>query len=279
MQHRTYVILALVGLVFLSACSGSGRLRYDTPQEAYERGMALYEDGKFDRAAEYFRGVFDFGRTNEWAADAQYYLANAYYENDEYILAASEYGRFTEIYRSDPRVEEAQYMRAMAYYEMSPPYPLDQTDTKRALDEFILFVTRYPSSDLVEEANVRVLELRNKLARKQYEAAGLYERRELYEAAAITYENVFDRYPDTPWADDALVGAIRNYIAFSNQSIVQRQPERLQMAIDDYERLIQIFPDSPLLKEAEQLYIEAEAQLRALEPETEAVTVNGGTRQ
>ena len=271
MNKRSYTVFALVaGLLILAGCGSSGRLRYDSPREAYEKGMALYEEGKYDRAAEYFRGVFDFGRTNEYAADAQFFLAKAYYEDDSYILAASEFERFRELYRQDPRAEEAAFQRALAFYQLSPQFSLDQTETKRALDEFILFANRYPSSDLVPEANAYVLELRNKLARKHYEAAGLYERRELFEAAAITYETVFDRYPDTPWADDALVGAMRNYIAFSEQSVQQRQAERLQKAVDNYDRLIQIFPDSPLLKDAEALYTVAQARLQDLDGATAA---------
>ena len=43
-----------------------------------------------------------------------------------------------------------------------------------------------------------------KLARKEFAGAELYERRELYEAAALSYVRVFDQYPDTRWADDAL---------------------------------------------------------------------------
>lgn len=279
MTIRTYLTLALVlGVILMAGCGGSGRLRYESPSEAYEKGMELYEQGKYDRAIEYLRGVFDFGRTNEWASDAQYYLAQAYYENEEYIIAASEFSRFAEIYRSDPRAAEANYMQAMSYYQLSPQYELDQTDTRRALNEFLLFVERHPNSPFVEEANARILELRNKLAHKLYESAGLYERRELHEAAAYYYEQVFDRYPDTPWADDALVGAMRNYIAFANQSIQQRQPERLRKAIDNYDRLIQIFPDSPLLKAAEQLYDEAVELLRTVDPAAEptADTTIGG---
>ncbi|ARA93043.1 outer membrane protein assembly factor BamD [Rhodothermaceae bacterium RA] len=273
MTLRAYLILALVpAMLLMSGCGGSGRLRYESPSEAYEKGMAFYERGKYDRAIEYLRGVFDFGRTNEWAGDAQYYLAQAYYRNGDYIIAASEFSRFAEIYRSDPRAPEAHYMQAMSYYQLSPQFELDQTETRRALNEFLLFIERYPNNPLVPEANARILELRNKLAHKMYASAGLYERRELHEAAAFYYERVFDQYPDTPWADDALVGAMRNYIAFARQSVQQRQPERLRKAIDNYDRLIQIFPDSPLLKTAEQLYEEAADLLRMVEPPAEPST-------
>lgn len=250
--------------VFVAGCSGSGRLRYESPQEAFDRGKQLYDAERYDRAIDYFRGVFDFGRTTEQAADAQLYLGKAYYADGQYILAANEYTRFIEIYRTDPRVEEAEFERAMAYYRQSPKYELDQTPTEQAITYFQLFLDRYPNSERKDEAEGRIRELREKLAHKEYAAAELYERREIYEAAALSYERVFDLYPDTQWADDALLGAIRTYILFADQSIISRQEERLQAAVDNYERLTQLFQDSPLIASAERLYERAVGRIQDL---------------
>ena len=265
MRFRLYRSVAVLLLgVWLTGCAGGGRLRYDTPKEAFEKGLERYEAGKYPRAIEFFQGTFDFGRTHEWAADAQLFLARSYRGNREFLLAANEYTRFMEIYRSDPRVPDAEYERSLTYYARSPAYELDQTDTERAITQFQLFITRYPNHELVADAETKIVELREKLARKRYETAGLYERRKLYSAAALSFESVFDDYPETSWADDALVGALRTYINYSDQSIVARQQERLQKAIDNYERLIQIFRDSPRLKEAEALYEKARSKMQAL---------------
>ena len=226
--------------------------------------MEYYEQEKYSRAAEYFQGVFDFGRTSEQAADAQLHLARSYYNSRQYILAANEYTRFTDIYRNDPRSEEAEYERAMSYYEQSPSYELDQTPTEQAITYFQLFLDRYPSSDLVNDAEERIRELREKLAHKEYAAAELYERREIYEAAALSFERVFDLYPDTRWADDALLGAIRTYIQYADQSVASRQEERLQAAVDHYQRLVQLFQDSPVLEDAEDFYQTASARLEQM---------------
>ncbi len=265
MHLRNVITTLLLGGALLGAgCSGSGQARYDSPDDAFQKGMSFYERGKYQRAIEFFQGVFDFGRVSEQAADAQLYLARSYFEDKQYILAASEFTRFMELYRSDPRIEQAEYERAMSYYHLSPAYQMDQTETERAISYFQLFLDRHPNGEYADEAASRVTELREKLARKQYATGGLYEQRELYEAAAIAYESTFDKYPDTSWADDALVGAIRAYIAFAEQSITERQAERLQEAIDNYQRLVQIFPDSPLLKEAESLYERAAAMQQQL---------------
>jgi outer membrane protein assembly factor BamD len=262
---RTLFPAALFVLIFVfAACGTSGRIRYDTPQEAFGKGRALFEQRKYTEAIPYFQGVFSFGRTHQWAADAQLYLARAYAANDEHLLAANEYDRFTRIYRADPRIPLAHYEWALTYYALSPTPELDQTNTKRAIEEFQLFIERYPEDTLAVNAQQRITELRSKLAKKQLETARLYERRELFEASALSYETVFDLYPDTPYAQQALVGAMRTYIAFSDQSIQSRQPDRLNEAIKNYDRLTQIFGDSPYLKEAEGLYEQARSRLDAI---------------
>lgn len=258
-------LVVLLAALLGAGCGSSSRLRYETAQEAFERGRALYERGKYERAAEYFQAVFNFGRSNEWADDAQLYLARAYRANKDYILATNEYTRFLEIYRTDERAEEAEYERALTYYARSPRYELDQTDTRRAVEYLQLFISRYPESPHVAEVERLRTELIEKMARKQYEAAKLYERRELFEAAALTYRGVFEQYPETAYADDALLGAIGAFIAFADQSVSGRQAERLRLAIATYEQLVQLFPQSPLLKEAEALYEQAQARLRGLE--------------
>lgn len=278
MHLRSYItVAALAAVVFLAGCSGSGRLRFDTPQEAFERGQALYERGNYDRAVEALQAVFSFGRTHEWADDAQLYLARAHFGNKEYILAANEYSRFSEIYRTDPRREEAEYERALAYYELSPGYQLDQSNTEQAIQQFQLFVQSFPQSSYAPEAEERIRELRGKLAHKQFSAAELYARRELYEAAALSFESVFDRYPDTAWADDALLGAIRSWIAFAEQSIQARQVERLQEAVENYERMVQVFPESPHLSEARDLYGQAQARIEELTEPTSSLADQGGS--
>lgn len=253
MRFRVILPALLTVIMLLAGCAGSGRVRYDSAQDAFDKGKAAYERGNYQRAIEYFQGVFNYGRTGQIAADAQLFLARSYVGNGEYILAANEFSRFTEIYRNDPRRADAEFERAMAYYKLSPAFELDQSDTERAINTFMLFISRFPNAPQVPEAQKYIEELTDKMAHKQYAAAELYERRELYEAAAITFEGVFDKYPGTQWADDALLGALRSYLLFSEQSVEQKVPERLQKAVDNYRRMTQIFPDSPLMGTARQL--------------------------
>lgn len=264
MTPRFSLALVLAAIVFVVGCSGSSQIRHNSAEEAFQNGVELYEAGRYERAIRYFRAVFSYGRSNEWAPDAQLYLARAYRDDGQYALAATEYNRFMQLYRTDERVPEAEFERAMSLYARSPSYQLDQTYTRRAVDAFTLFIDRYPNHELIPEAEEKVRELQEKLARKKYEAAELYERREMWEAAALTYEGVFDEYPQTSWADNALLGAIRTYVEYADRSIQARQRERYQQAIENYQLLTQAFPESPLLKRAEALYERAQARLEAV---------------
>jgi len=231
---RLSVLASVLGLVLffgLVGCSSSKRVAHNSPKQAYKKGMKQFEKENYDKALRYFRGVLSYGRGNKWG------------------------------YRNDPMVPRAEYERARAYYARSPDYQLTQTDTRKAIELFQLFVDRYPDHKLVPKAQKKIDELRAKLAHKKYGAAKLYERRDMWRAATQTYEAVFDQYPDTPWADNALLGALRSYIRYADRSVRQKQAERYQQAIVKHDRLAQLFPESPLLKQAHSLRNEAQRKL------------------
>ena len=251
--------------VLLAGCSGTQRVAHTSAEEAYQKGMELFEDEEYEDAAKYFRGVFEYGRGNEWAPDAQFQLGRAQEERGRHLLAATEYNRFTQLYRTHSLRPNAEYRRALMYYNESPNYKLDQTDTERAISNFELYIQRYPNHENTDSAEAKIAELRNKLARKQFEAGELYERRRMYRAAAYTYEEVFDLYPDTDYADQALMAAVRTYVSYADMSVEQRQAERLEAAVENYNRLVQVFPDSPHLKAAERHYERAQERLERIQ--------------
>lgn len=264
------IVAVLTALLVLSACSGNQRLRYSSAQEAYEKGMSEYRSEDYQTAVRFFRGVFQYGRGNEYAEDAQFKIAEAYEKQSRYQLAAAEYQRFAKLYRSSQRVPIAEFRRAKMFYLASPMYQLDQSDSRKAVELYQLFIERYPQHELVATAQDDIAELRDKLAHKKYEAAELYQRRKMYEAAAKTHESLFDKYPETDWADDALFGAVRSYVDYADNSIRNKQAERYQKAVDNYQRLTQLFPESPRTKQAQSLFDRARSALDRLREEKEA---------
>ncbi|MFB6231243.1 MAG: outer membrane protein assembly factor BamD [Salinibacter sp.] len=272
------LLFAFVGAV--GGCSGSERLTYDGPKEAYTKGISQFEEGDYKLAVRFFRGVLEYGRGNKWAANAQYKLAMAQRKRGKHLVAASEFKRFTEIYRNSAKVAEAQFERANSYYLRSPMYRLDQSDSRQAISLFQLFIDQHPNHRLVPEAEKKIDELRAKLAHKKYAAAQLYEQREMWQAATEVYVDAFNKYPDTKWADEVLLGAVRSYVQYADRSIQKKQAERYRKAIKYYNRLTQLFPESKLLSRAEELYSEAQRKLERVQAQEDEQSLarDGGSR-
>jgi outer membrane protein assembly factor BamD len=256
------LILVAMGLPALAGCGGASPTTAASAEEAFARGTAAMQARRHDRAAEHFRVALDFGRATPVARDAQLGLAQAFLADEQYLLAGQEFTRFIEFYGDDPRVEEAEFQRAMAYFRLSPHYELDQTDTERAIEYIRSYLARYPESPRAGQAATMMDELREKLARKRFESARLYERRDLFEAAVLTYRSVLEDFPASPWADDAMVGALRAQTRYAEESIPSRQSERFGEALALYGRIVEVFPQSPLLAEAQSYRDRAEAGRR-----------------
>jgi outer membrane protein assembly factor BamD len=262
-----YFSIALLSLIVLTgACRNKDLIRPGDPLNvAYDKSLALYQEGKYGDAAYGFDIVTRMGRGTNYSKDAQFYLAESYYEDKQYILAASEYQRFISYYPRDEKREEVEYKLAMCYYQQSPRYRLDQSPTRRAIELFQLFNTKYPDSELVIESADRIDELRNKLARKAYEAGEFYLRTNRYKASSIYFDQVIDQYPESNWAERSLIKQIETYIIYADNSIPARQAERYNKAIENYEKFLQLFPLSEQRASAESLYLEAVDKLADVE--------------
>ncbi|HEX04061.1 MAG TPA: outer membrane protein assembly factor BamD [Bacteroidetes bacterium] len=134
---------------------------------------------------------------------AQYLLAESHFEMDEYIISASEYEKLISQYPRSPLVEEGEYKLGLSFYELSPKYQKEQVYTDKAVEMFQLFIEDFPNSMLVSEAEERILELRTKLAKKEFQAGRLYHRMGEYKAARLYYQSVLDNYYDSEFAEES----------------------------------------------------------------------------
>jgi outer membrane protein assembly factor BamD len=260
---RTLLFLSVIALV-LSSCRSQDLIRPgDSIEVAYEKAMNQFENENWSDAARAFETVVSIGRGTDIGQDAQYYLAESYFNGRRFLIAASEYERYAQFYPNSQRRETVDFKKAESYYRLSPRHRLDQTYTKMAIENFRLFNSRYPNSDLVSQSSEYITELREKLARKEFNAAEFYMRTNRYNAAAVYYDIVIDEYPETRWAEQSLVGQMRAYILYAENSIQARQAERFEKALESYSTYLQLFPRGENRSEVENLYDRAQSGLRA----------------
>ncbi len=253
MRKALFYIIILAA--FSAACSSKTTIRPgDSLEVAFEKSMMVFEQGNYTQAARNFELVLSIGRGTDIARQAQFLLAESYFNSRQFVLSAAEYRRYyTNFPRSDRRMD-AEFREALSYYRLSPRFKLDQQDTYRAIERFQLFIQRYPDTELASEAREYIAEMREKLAQKEFHAAELYLRLNRYRAAALYYDIVIDRFPETSWAEKALMRQILAYTLFAENSVEERQQERFEKAVASYQKYLQLFPRGQNRELAEEHY-------------------------
>jgi outer membrane protein assembly factor BamD len=200
-----YLVLA----VFLTACSSSVDTSQFNAEQYYNYAKELYESEDYELAIMQFQNIilqFPGSQVND---DAQFYLGMTYHNREQYLLAAYEFSKLIRNIPASPFVPESQFMLAESYYKLSPPYQLDQSYTKKAIEEFQAFIDFFPSNVKVDEAEAKIQELNEKLAEKDFRSGLIYERMDYTKAAMKYYAQVTEVYHDTKFAPMALYNKIK----------------------------------------------------------------------
>lgn len=196
-SFRTLTLIILSMLMFQHCSSQKESLDASDIAATFERGMTYMEKENYLKAEETFTFIIYNDPGGAFADDAQFYLAETYYNREEYLLAISEYDRLIRRMKNSSFVEHAFWRKAEAYCELSPDFRLEKDMTEKALRFLYDFIEIYPNSKYVEDANLRIVEMREKLARKLLETGKLYDTLREYESAMYYYESVIDEYADT----------------------------------------------------------------------------------
>ena len=250
-KYRVFLTGILCLLVFVS-CSKYNKLLKGTDNEAkYEAALKYYEKKDYDRALQLFDVMQAYYRGKPEGENIAYLTAECYYNKEDYYVASSYYKRFVTRYPLSRKAEEAMYKSAICYYRMSPKITLDQSDTYTAIKEFQNYVDLYPNSPRVEEVNGKMDTLRMKLEEKEYDICRLYFKREEYQAAITSYEAYLKDYPNTKYREEILNNMVINYYRYAENSIRSKQRERYELALEKYNTLCYVYPDSDYIAKLE----------------------------
>jgi outer membrane protein assembly factor BamD len=257
-------------VVAFASCSKHQKLLKSTDNELkYEKAIEYYESGDYYRALQVFEQLIPVYRGTNKAEQLYYYYAYSYYHEREYIMASYYFKRFAVNFPSSEFTEEASFMTAYCKYLDSPRYSLDQTVTREAIDEFQLFINRFPFGEKAGEATELINEMRAKLEKKSYNIANLYFKMEDYRAAIISYENLLKEYPDTEHKEDILYNIVTAYYNYAMKSIEEKQKERFDEAIKAYYDFVALYPESEFVTDVEKMKERIQDELRDADFEEE----------
>jgi outer membrane protein assembly factor BamD len=247
-----YFLISSAFLLLIWGCSSSRDLSDLSADERLANAVKLYEEEDFEDAATEFEALLLQYPGSSIVDDAQYYLGMCKFQNEEYILAAFEFSKLIKNMPASEFVANAQFMLAESYFELSPDYTLDQKYSKKAIEEYQAFIDFFPLNEKVAEAERKISELNDKLARKEIAIAGIYEKMEYYTASLKYYDAVVEIYHDTQYAPMALYRKIK----------LLMDREREDEALKEMRKFITMYPEDQNFTEIEDLKNSLEAKLK-----------------
>ena len=193
------------GLFISCSSSGSKEINTDDPDKSYEIAKRIYDRGDYTGAIDAFSFLLKISSSTEHADQIKFYLGEAYFHEKDYLNAIYEYSDILKNHVSSPLYPDAMYKLALSYYSDRPKYPLDQEYTEYAIKNFRMFIALYPYNKNTEDSKIKLNDLINQLALKDFMIARQYMILEDYKSAAIYYQSVCENYLDSQYAEESFV--------------------------------------------------------------------------
>ena len=257
-KHNILAKLTLIVVLFvlLSSCASKHKklLQSNDNEAKYEAAVKAYELGDYYHADQLFENLLFYFRGKDKAEDVNMYYGKSLMGNKDYYSAGYQFENFVRWFPYSPKAEEALFLSAYCKYMESPDFYLDQTITKESMKAFQDYVDKYPESPRVNEANKYLDELRLKLIKKDYTTAYNYYKVEQYQAAHVALSNFIAKYSDqTQYRQDAMYYIVLADYYYAKESIEEKQRERWNTMILDYERYAALFENFTDKKKVEDL--------------------------
>lgn len=258
------IIVVFIVILGLSSCTSKFQKVLKNKDTDYKLKMAeqYYNEKKYSNAQQLFESVINFVKGTPRYEEMYLMYANSYYFDKDYDNSENLFKTFIEYFPNSPKREDVEFMRAKTYYLRSPKAELDQTTTYKAISLMQSFIDAYPTSAKVKDATEVIDACRSKLESKDFKTATLYFDLAQYRAAAISYGLLSDAFPDSKNADKYKLLTLKSYYLFAENSFVDKQKERFDKVIEEYNDFVDRFSDSPLLPEAKKLKLKTDNILK-----------------
>lgn len=225
----------------------------------FDYAKRAYDQRKYLQAATVLNEIITPLRGGPKGEEALFLLGMSYYENKDYLNSAVYFRTYYNRYPKGKYAELARFYTGYGYYLSSPDPQLDQSNTKKAIEELQGFIDFFPKSDKANIAQNAIYEMQDKLTLKELQNASLYYNLgnflgNNYQSAIITAQNALRNFPYSKYREDFEMLILKSKFQEANQSVPERKEERFRDVIDEYYSFVNNYPNSKNTKEAENIY-------------------------
>src|ERR1700752_4161281 len=222
MSRRIPVVILLGALVLCVACTNKklnnplANVGSKQPDKVlFDRAMDAMKHNRFDVARMTLQTLINTYPDSEFIARAKLAVGDSWYAEGgtaSLAQAEQEYRDFETFFPNMPEAAEAQLKIANIQFQQMEKSDRDYTHAKRAEDEYRNLIMQYPDNPkLVKEGKLRLLEVQEVLADREFEIGKFYYLRGSYPASIARLQSLVDKYPLYSHADEALYLLGQNY--------------------------------------------------------------------
>ncbi|HWY20817.1 MAG TPA: outer membrane protein assembly factor BamD [Candidatus Acidoferrum sp.] len=181
----------------------------------FDRSMDAMRHNRFDVARMTLQTLINTYPDSEFIARAKLAVGDSWYAEGgtaSLAQAEQEYRDFETFFPNMPEAAEAQLKIANIQYQQMEKSDRDYTHAKRAEDEYRNLIMQYPDNPkLVKEGKLRLLEVQEVLADREFGIGRFYYLRQSFAASIARLQSLVEKYPLYSRADEALYLLGQNY--------------------------------------------------------------------
>ena len=263
------ILVLLMPFILLASCSTQFNKVLKSKDYEYKLKKAdeYYANKKYKYAEELYVELFSVFKGTEKFEELYYKYAYCSFYQKNYADAENLFKGFLEVFPNSSKAEEVAYMHAYTFYLQSPIVELEQINTNKAIGMMQSFINSYPNSSRLKDANEVISKCRGKLEAKEYKTAQLYYNLQQYRAAGLSFTNLMNSYPESNKGEQYMLMAIKSYYQFARLSVSDKQEERYLKVSTEYFDFADRYPESKLLKEAEDYKNLSQSNLKQIKNE------------
>ncbi|MEZ5018315.1 MAG: outer membrane protein assembly factor BamD [Flavipsychrobacter sp.] len=264
---KNYLVV-FMSLLLLASCTGYERvLKSNDVNYKLKKANEYFEKKKYSQANQLYESLIPVMKQTRNYEPLYYRYAYTFYYLKDYLSASYHFKNFFDFFPSSKDAEECEFLYGYCLYKESPKSSLDQTYTIKAVEALQSFINVHPQSKKVSEASKIISDCRTKLETKDAAAAKLYYNIGQYKASGVAYQMVTRNYLSSTKIDYYQYMIVKSWFNYAKASVKSKQEERFATAIEAYKELVDTYPKSQYLREAEEYNTQAENYIKKIRDE------------
>ena len=211
----TRVVAVLAMVLSIAACNRGPRqyrpvvdpeLLKLSKEQIFQKGESQFSSKKWDRARTYYSHVYENFPNDPLGRRSLLRIADTFYQQGDAVNLVEAQYKYRDFINRFPSSEQADYAMlqiAMVSYKQMERPDRDQAKTREAVEKFNDMLKAFPRSNYRGEAEKRLGEATDRLAKHEHLIARFYIKRRSWAAAVQRLNFLIDTYPNFTERDAA----------------------------------------------------------------------------